>query len=365
MLTMNQRRRILFRILLALASLVVCLALAELAVRALPYLPMTAMGAVMRVDPVLDHCFRPNAVGRMRSREYDVMYRINSVGLRDDEPRPRGYLLLGDSFMEGYGVARGKTLADLLRARGLNIVNAGMKSYSPLLEYLFLKHRGLALEPDTVVLFLDLTDVTNDEFYGRRLVTDAAGEPLAVRPRQLSIPWPSAATAEFLGGHSVLYAYLEHLAYKHFPASKDDLGYAGGAPGDDFLLAGRDAISDTEYYPHWTATLSHLKRIRDLCRAHGKPFLLVTYPYAHQISPKAWTKGRVGHGFTEAVASDRPFRFVERWAAGESIPVLSLDGTFKAHPAPETLFFDWDGHWTEKGHALAADEVYKRLSKMQ
>lgn len=346
---------------MAAISLAVSLAALEALGRFLPLLPVTSMGTVMRRDPILDHSLRPNSRGRMKSREYDVTYEINSVGLRDDEPEEHAILFLGDSFMEGYGVARGEVLTDLLRAKGLKVVNAGVKSYSPLLEYLYLRHRGLDLKPDTVVLLFDLSDPANDAYYISRARFDDTG-PVRIQPRLSSLFNPDGAGHDFLDAHSVLYQYALHALYKHFPATQEDIGYAGAAADADLLFPGRDSIPDSAYYGRdWKIVLESLLRIRDLLAAHGVDFILVTYPYGHQVSPEAWTEGRKAWNFPPGVSSDRPFRFLEKFASAESIPIVSLDRPFRTHPDPGSLYFTHDGHWTAAGHALAAEAIHAAL----
>lgn len=309
----------------------------------------------MRVDPLLDHSLRAHSSGRMKSQEYDIVYHINSLGQRDDEPIENDsetVLILGDSFMEGYGVERGQILADRLEAiTPWNVINGGVKSYSPLLEYLYLKARGLSQKPDTVVLFLDLSDPANDMYYGSRLIRDDSHLPLAIKPR--------VETHELLYRSSALYAYAIHLQLKY--GNHEDKGYAGAAGNLAPLFAGNDDIPDSEYLPRWEKSFEYLKLIRDLLLENKIGFVLVTYPYGHQVSPEAWKVGRVAHGFPPGISSDRPFRLVESWARSESIAVISLDHAFRSAPSPEKFYFTYDGHWTAAGHAFAAEAVRKHL----
>jgi hypothetical protein len=93
---------------LALFSLVVCVGSSEVAVRW--FEPKEVMRYFYVEDSnILDHKFRPNAVGRYKTLEFDTDYAINSLGLRDHEytvpkpPRTFRILMLGDSFTEGDG----------------------------------------------------------------------------------------------------------------------------------------------------------------------------------------------------------------------------------------------------------------------
>ncbi|HBW47549.1 TPA: hypothetical protein DEF17_06410 [bacterium] len=350
-------------------SLLLFLFLAEIGVRLLPFFPVNAMGLVMRPDPILDHSLRPNSRGRMKSREYDVVYRINSFGMRDELPKEKTILILGDSFMEGYGVNQNLILAARLRAMGHNVINAGTKSYSPLLEYLFLKHRGLDLKPDTVLLFFDLSDPANDDYYSRRLIKDSDGKPERITPRRSRILFPEGSAGEWLSEHSALYAYSVHAALKYFPMSDADIGYAGVNINMDPLFPGRDSIPDSDYFQRWDTSLVMLKEIDEFLKSKNIFFGLVTYPYGHEVSAGAWREGRKGHGFPPGVSSDRPFRFLERWAKENHVSIFSLDKVFKAYPNPNELYYTWDGHWTAKGHevaAIAVDEwlrTYKKIEK--
>ena len=98
--------------------------------------------------------------------------------------------MLGDSFTEGFGLRAGQTMPKQVEAlldggrctRPIEVVNGGVSSYSPILEYLFLVHVGLGLDPDLVVLSFDMTDV-HDDWVRSQVATFAPdGLPLAVSP---------------------------------------------------------------------------------------------------------------------------------------------------------------------------------------
>src|SRR5262245_46924667 len=168
-------------------------------------------------DPVFHHRFVPNAIGSWKMLEFNVNYSINSIGLRDREisrNKPAGtkrVLMLGDSFTEGNGVeakdAFPAQVQALIDAAGLStrweVINAGEGSYSPLLEYLLLKKQLIDLEPDLVILNLDLSDVYDDIQYTKLATFDASGEPVAVlaEPERKPGPWyveAAYSTKDFL-----------------------------------------------------------------------------------------------------------------------------------------------------------------------
>ena len=91
------------KIILAIASLFLAFALSEITLRLLQDKRIEPTACRQR-DPILDHSLVPNSTCRFKTREWDITYKINSIGLRagevsaknDDEIR---ILFLGDSFV--------------------------------------------------------------------------------------------------------------------------------------------------------------------------------------------------------------------------------------------------------------------------
>jgi lysophospholipase L1-like esterase len=167
-------------LLLLLASLVFTLLAAELVTRFFdPRLPFQGEDdAVWSIhqrspDPVLVYEPRPGAHST-RARTWDntrsVSYAINDLGLRDRDglttPKPTGtrrVLFLGDSVTFGLEVDLEETLVkqtERLLAPGgpVACINLGVSGYDTLQEVTLLERKGLALDPDLVVLCYNLND---------------------------------------------------------------------------------------------------------------------------------------------------------------------------------------------------------------
>ena len=120
-------------------------------------------------DPELEFSFQPGYEGRMTlSGEYDVPFRINAQGLRDDHeyaaehPGTTRILLVGDSFVFGIGVELQDTLGKQLE-RALNaarpgqpveVVAAGVPSYGIDAYALLIERWVPRLRPELVVVAL-------------------------------------------------------------------------------------------------------------------------------------------------------------------------------------------------------------------
>jgi hypothetical protein len=366
---------------LALAGISVLLALmfVEVAVRIIE--PREVLREFFEtMDPVLHHKLIPGARGRQKTMEFDAPYEINSLGLREREfPRAkpagaRRILVLGDSFTEGVGVSGAETfsrqLQGLLDTAGLGrwqIINAGVASYSPLLEYLYLKTEGLSLEPDLVLLNLDLSDVYDDFDYAKLAEYDSHGEPVAVR----SEPPPEAGSwpMELLVGIKDLakyqtrtYNFVRRRLYVYTDRARN-VDVSGDVRTDKYGML-REELSPDDH--DWAQTYANLLKIRDVLRARQIDFWIAVYPYALQVSTKEWIAGRQFWGFKQdQVYSDRPQQWVVDFGQRNDIPVVNMVQDFRdAATTVFPLYYDGDGHWRAAGHRVAAAAWFKALAPL-
>ncbi|MBI2009813.1 MAG: SGNH/GDSL hydrolase family protein [Candidatus Chisholmbacteria bacterium] len=125
----------------------------------------------------------------------------NNLGYRGpefSETKPNGtfrILMLGDSTTFGIGSNDDQTfpfkLQELLEARdegNIEVLNAGFTSgLSPDTYYLYLKEKGLALDPDIVFVNLFLSNDISDLFENDWAETDESGLPLKVVSKERQI----------------------------------------------------------------------------------------------------------------------------------------------------------------------------------
>lgn len=357
----------------------------EILVRMFKYKPFNEMTFFQfrQSDPVLDHSFIPNSRGRLGSKEYRTVYKINSLGFRDYEynaKKPLGtkrILVLGDSFVEGYGVNIDDTFVKILEKK-LNkdgghkyeVINCGMLSYSPILEYLQLKQKGLALSPDLVVLFLDQSDIQDDYVYAKHAVFDEKGRILAVSHSGFFVGRPKYSRIfidRFLSSHSGFYVYLKQRIRKlHGKKDKriDDTITFGDIESDRLFFARKNP---KDFQKHWGDTAFYLSQINNLLKENGIDFLIVTYPYAHQIDPYEWSS-RTSWGLEVGLTYPKGvyFEAAEKLCGLEKIKYLDLYGAFKNFKEENKnakLFYSIDGHWTKESHKLVAEKLYNELIK--
>lgn len=128
--------------------------------------------------PVYHHDLRKNYQGRLlwgSSRLYNVY--TNSLGMKDGLIREVNYqksrtkkrlLFIGDSFTEGVGLEWQQTFVGKFSPAmpNLEVLNAGVSSYSPSVYYTKLKYwLANGLELDEVILFIDISDIQDEVSY--------------------------------------------------------------------------------------------------------------------------------------------------------------------------------------------------------
>jgi len=318
-------------------------------------------------DPIRHHRLLPNSYAELRQRDFAYLQRVNNLGLRGADTtleKPAGtirVLMLGDSFTMGKGVEDDETFSALLerslqRAMDtcggprVEVLNAGIDSYAPILSYLHLKSELLQLGADVVVLNLDNSDLVQETVYRRDAVFDPDGEPLAV---------PSL-------GQDSLYERIRSWTERNLFFTRILLVYANRAFSHGSLTV-RQVVNELgrEHFAHtlegdvdrteeWQNVFDSLGRIRELTTAAGMDLVLTTYPWGHQVNEDEWVPGRFAFMKEGERTTTTSVETLRAFGAAQEIEVLELHPAFKAYAGPEKLYFDYDPHWTEAGHRVMA-----------
>ena len=316
-------------------------------------------------DDVFHHSFVPNSSAEFKSSEWDVKYNINSFGFRDREfsiKKPDNVfrvLMLGDSFTEGYGMevenSFPKQFESILNQRSdkkYEVINTGVGSYSPIIEYLILKQKGILLQPDMVILNYDWSDALDDYKYSKLAVWDGE-ELIAVKPELQEPESFFAGFRDFLSRRSHIYQFF---AKRFAPVTSKIIPYDMES---DRLIFLRDNLSDEDYLELFNNSAPFLLKIKELLEQQSILFVIHIYPYGLQLSTEAWSQGRSTFFFSkEKTYPLKPFEIVESFADEHTIPVVNSYSYFKKEDDYKSLYFDYDGHFTEPGHKIVANALY-------
>jgi hypothetical protein len=312
-----------------------------------------------------------------------VVVETNEDGLRTPHSRasfaraaPR-VAILGDSFVFGAGVdgpqafpARLEALLRESAGREAAVLNAGVISYSPLLESIQLQTVVREYDPTLVLLFLDATDIGDDFVYAHKGVQ---------RGERWEFPLEGETDLAYYGAlHQLARPAVDWTVWRlRYPL--DLLATAVGRPepparGDYYtstvIFEGR---SENRFFiyryplertrPYFEETFRHVTAAAEGARRLGARFALVIVPRYHHWSrrecPQDWQRG--------AYAVDEPFqfeyfRYFDERRASAPFPIIDLLPAFRATQA-FPLVFPNDPHWNPDGHAFVARTLAQELVK--
>ena len=333
--------------------------------------------ACRRLSPQFHHELVPDTLCRSKYPEWDVEFKVNNLGFRgrDLEVRkPTGVyrvLLVGDSFIEGESVDEIKTAAALIEkemtseaGKKIEVVNMGVMSYSPEIYFRVIKDRGLSLDPDLVIVNVDMSDFQNDYAYAKDMDKDGNFKNVLFQQQMgkphVALPVINSGIKFWLRSNSVFYTAtadrIKQLVRKIKKLPEPTVFLVNDLNSDPhYITRSKENAANPEA---WKEISANLIKIKDLLKKKNIPLVVTTYPYGHQAGEDEWSKGRVRNGFETgklypATAADLLVEFGNK----NGIKVVNLVPDFRAAAKKEAgfLYYPQDGHFTEKGYRVMAD----------
>ena len=333
-------------------------------------------------DKDLHHVMIPNKVCRYKTDEWDVTYDLNSLGLRNKEISPKSdnvfrILVLGDSFVQGHGIEESKIFVRILETKlneekfvkKIEVVNSGVFSYSPLIEYLFLKEKGFELiKPDLVLMGINFTDFYEDRKMFQELEVSSSNvseDQLKNQIKNGAADFDFAKINLSAGGNNVTQAGQIPLLTKiKFWLHQNLRVYKlmeGNIDLDFVAILRSDKISEEDYQKLWEIPEFSIKATSEFLKTKNISLVLFVIPSAVQVSDSEWP-GRNGLGLPEHFIDKRDLGKELQLRILDDVKVFDLLPTFrKSENYP--LYFGNDGHWTEAGQSLASQALFEYLRK--
>lgn len=323
-------------------------------------------------DSLTHHDYKPGVTFTTLAYGADrfppAVNQINRLGLRGPEPGPkqgRRVLLVGDSFVQADEVAYEETFGALLNQRfagRVEFIAHGMASWAPTTEFSWIHHRGLALQPDEVVLFLCANDFfraaafhEGDQVYRGQAVYD--GEvPVSYRLTKPSLVERTA--------HRVALARLAwrgiRLAVARLTASQATAKVT--IPGELTLLASPAEAWPTELHRNVDHTMDVVVALKQYLtrRGIGLRACLIPLGFSWPDEVRAGKQHPL-YGWTadHVVLQAGIERYLRQRCLAAGIPWLDLQAAFERAKTtdPTLLFNPLEGHWTPAGHRVVADAL--------
>ena len=300
-------------------------------------------------DPDLPYVLTPDTDLTMRG----MHVRVNDLGLRGPattaEPAPGVHrvLALGDSVVFGEGLQAEEALPALLErelaertGERWEVLNAGVEGYNTEAELGFLRRRGLALRPETVVIAFNLNDYDWAPVLG----------PLGILTRDPAARVPTRSLVNVSELWFVLHWFVTTKG-KPWGAGKVATADLTPAPGERFSRFDRYISAlRKNYWKHpddarWPTLVASLRGLGEVARANRLRLVVAIFPDGDQIGvpdPDLTPQAKLAALCAEA-----------------RLDCLDLYPTFVAAPDGE-LFFD-TMHPNGAGHRLAAHALADRL----
>ncbi len=323
----------------------------------------------------------PGRHGRYVTSEFVVDLEYNARAYRGPlhaYAKPPGsyrVVMVGDSYLEGYTVAlphRAPELAQaMLQPLSVDIVALGTGGYSTDQELLWLQTEGLRYEPDLVVVLFVGNDIwfNNRDRYprGAKPVFRIAGDSLVLTNVPVPRPAPGAdsvtprlaslwqATKSAIRLHSRLLRLAKRILRR---TPNVPILTPGGSERVQALYS---VFADSLTPPADTALLITerlLAQMRTITRAAGAELIVMLVPGPEALYPAG---ARQSQGFSQIPPfgdqdrESRRFREICTAAAVRCLdPTARFVSAAQALPRGDLLIFPEDGHWNERGHAVAA-----------
>ena len=318
--------------------------------------------------------------------EYAHRIRSNSLGFRDTEheesklPGTSRVLVLGDSFVEALQVTLEQTFHRLLE-KGLNqqgdgqrfeVIAMGVGGFGLSNEYMAWHHYGKAFDPDWVILVAGSMNDIGCMDVEYPVDTEQLQQRVQATSDKLRVPAVSKVYRSFRtytlvrnqlwrlpGGNSVFNGVRDMLF------SVFNMEVAKPSAPHPWLTYAANGELSASGMQCWEEGYEFIAGLGRSVRAEGGELLVVMRPRVEQIVP-----GRLDREFRFWQLNPEPSKINPDRAddfASEALDSLGIHNLLlysymrEASPNPESLYFEFDRHWTPAGHRIAADAILARL----
>ncbi len=374
--------------LIFIISLVVALALAEVALR----LAGITYPLFYRPDPYLGGSLRPGTKGYW-IKEGCGYVSINSDGLRDREhsiKKPADTFriaVLGDSYAEALQVDREQTFwavmekelgtCSALKGKTVEVINFGKAGMGTTEELIILRRRAWKYSPDLVLLaFLTGNDVSDNSralkgidynpyyvYKDNRLVLDDRG-PRESYERKA---WRDPIMAYMINSSRVLQVIYEATVRARLRwRARRRSGSTGAQAGSSHEAGLNPTVyrepTDREWKEAWRVTEGVLSMMAEEVKGKGVKFLVVILSNPVQVHPDPHVRRQMEQ---ELHVKDLfyPDRRVASRCSSLGIPVLALAPLLRSYAEKNKVFLhgfapkSGGGHWNRLGHGIAGRKI--------
>ena len=324
--------------------------------------------AMFRPNDILFMDLKPNFSGFLCEEEFKTDIFINSKGYRQGEFEAKSdtgtrVLVVGDSFTFGYGVEESdgyvrvaeRELRQSISAGSVEVINAGVPAWWTDSYYLYLKTKGLELDPDVVVvgLFMGNDIDARDARHAIWPSVDKNGLPLATTSKRVLIDNGHRVRAKRRTRWVIPFLRNSHLFQLLYSSVKNATRLIKPKVQAETLYQATYSVETEQVVDKVKALLVGMS---NLTRASGAHFVVAMIPERTQIYPKSI-------GENQDLDYAKPQRLFAKFFDEQNISYVDLLPEIKnaAQMNAEPLYYTRDSHFTRAGYLVAGKELACRL----
>ena len=374
-------------------GLLAALALGELCCRYL--LPISTVCYLYDQD--IGTTLSPNRTMRWTNRlDYDNWVTTNSQGFHDTEhglQKQAGtyrILVLGDSFIEALQLPIAKTFTKILETRlnqrinrpKIEVINLGLSGRGPAQYYRILEKKGLAYNPDLVVMavlpnndfsdsYPEFSNYSYKPYYRMTEKNNIELIPFSIPP------WYSPRSLFTHSSMAYFFVY-EILKRPDLAEVFIRMGLLPAMQVNPPSITREDAKVSLPFgyglylknpSPEWQEayeiTLRMIREARNLAQKNGALFYAFAIPDLLRTREDLQKQAKSTYK-DFSLDFDKPYKEIAKYCQTWEIPFVDMSPffveDFKRHQQPHT--WAHDGHWNERGHALGADIMVAPLARV-
>lgn len=312
-------------------------------------------------DSYFHHGLLPNQATKNKWGDKIFEVYTNSLGFKDQscktiplQSNKKRVLFIGDSFTEGVGMSWEESFVGILTKdiQNIEILNAGVVSYSPKLHYLKIKYliETVSLQFDEVYVFIDNSDIM-DELAYRNF------EPYYQNTFK---KWKYELRRYCFHHSYIFYSIINYINQnQRNEITKGWNPFSGMATADesakqkdDFIEATLDWSYQKEKYEKWgkeglKLAAQNMDNLLKLCKSNNIILKPVIYPWPNLIQ--------------RADINNIQVQFWKSFCEEKNIDFINLFPDFiqkgKTEEMIDMYFIPGDVHWNEIGNKYVAELI--------
>jgi hypothetical protein len=299
---------------------------------------------------------------------WGVPFQTNRFGFRDEEefpekPEPGEYrvLSLGDSIGFGLGVeadAHYTKVAERILAQQstrphYRLINAGGQGFSPSGYCVYLKHKGLDLSPNLVIVEIELCNDLSDEALLRWKGLTPAG-PEAVVGGRYQVSWDGNLLGTYTTSNQLIQrTYLYTVLVRRVLNLYSQIEKEEPPPSPVLYSLGFDRVllTSERIEEGWNRLEGSLGGTAELLRSRNIRFLLMLMPSRYVFENVA--------GYTEPAQA--LLERARQWVDESGIDYIDMEPPLR-EAGGSKMFFDF-AHLTEDGNRAVGEALAARLTR--